>query len=183
MEITYGSVCSGIATRYAVGQRFGRLVVTEVYAPKRRDQVRLKCVCDCGQAVDIAGGRLWSGETKSCGCFRRDRAGELYKKHGKSQTQGYCLFYDARKRATSKGLPFNLDPEDIVIPEFCPVFGFRLSAIGHRDVRPTIDRLVPELGYTKSNIRIISFRANRIKSDATASELLKILEYMGHSIC
>lgn len=182
-DITYGSVCSGIASRYEEGQRYGRLLIVEVYAPKRRDQFRLKCLCDCGSEIDIAGYKLWNGGTKSCGCFRRDRAGQLYRSHGKSKTPAYCIFYDARKRAISKGLPFDLTPEDIHIPSICPVLGITLSATGHKDFRPTIDRLVPARGYVKGNVKIISFRANRIKSDATEAEFRLILEYMERSAC
>ena len=43
---------------------------------------------------------------------------------------------------------------------------------------PTIDRLYPELGYTKKNICIMSNRANRIKSDAKIEELQKIISFM-----
>ena len=55
----YLSVCSGIE----VGQRFGRLVVTEIYSPKRRDQFRVKLICDCGGAVDTRGNRIKSDAT------------------------------------------------------------------------------------------------------------------------
>ena len=36
---------------------------------------------------------------------------------------------------------------------------------------PTIDKLIPSLGYTKGNVWVISRRANMIKSDATLEEL------------
>ena len=36
---------------------------------------------------------------------------------------------------------------------------------------PTIDKLIPSLGYTKGNVWIVSRRANMIKSDATLEEL------------
>lgn len=171
--MTYGSICSGIE----VGHRFGRLVVTRVYAPKRSDQFRVECLCDCGAKVDTTGARLRNSK-KSCGCLRRDRAGELYRTHGRSQTAQYCMFYDARKRAISQNVPFEIAPEDIQIPEVCPILGIVLSSAGPRDHRPSLDRVVPSRGYTASNIQVISFRANRIKSDASASELLAIAAYV-----
>ena len=45
------------------------------------------------------------------------------------------------------------------------------------------DRVVPALGYVPSNIRVISFRANRIKSDASAAELRAVLEYVEAATC
>jgi len=170
----YGSVCSGIE----IGQRFGRLIVVDVYAPRRRDQFRIRCVCDCGSKLDTVGAPLRSGKQKSCGCYRRDRAGGLYRKHGKSKTPAYCMFYDARKRALALGIPFSITPDDIKIPSKCPVLGIDLLAVGPRDNRPSVDRIIPNRGYTPDNICVISFRANRIKSDASASELRKILAYV-----
>ncbi len=170
----YLSVCSGIE----VGQRFGRLVVTEIYSPKRRDQFRVKLICDCGGAVDTRGSRLRAGGLLSCGCYRRDRAGELYRTHGKSKTPAYCMFYDARKRAQKLCLPFNICPEDIHIPIECPVLAIPLSASGSRESRPSLDRFIPANGYVIGNIRVISFRANRIKSDATLEEMRRVLSYM-----
>lgn len=175
----YLSVCSGIE----IGQRFGRLIVAEKVISKRRDQWRWRCVCDCGTEVLLRGSRLRSGSTKSCGCLRRDRAGGPYRSHGLSQTAEYCMFYDARKRAVARGLPFSINPEHIVIPAHCPVLGIKLSQEGPRDNRPSLDRIVPERGYTPSNIRVISFRANRIKSDATAYELRAVLEYVESATC
>ena len=41
---------------------------------------------------------------------------------------------------------------------------------------PSLDRIIPSLGYVKGNIRVISFRANTLKNNATLSELELILE-------
>lgn len=43
---------------------------------------------------------------------------------------------------------------------------------------PSLDRIKPELGYVKGNIRVISFKANSIKNDASIEELRQILQYM-----
>lgn len=170
----YGSVCSGIAA----GQKFGRLVVVAKVPKNRCDQWRWRCRCECGNEIIVTGSRLKNGCNKSCGCLRRDRTGGLYRTHGKSQTLAYCMFYDARKRALAFGLPFTIEPEDIKINSVCPVLGIPLSEDGNRNNRPSLDRAVPSRGYTPSNIYVISFRANRIKSDASIDELKKIVAYM-----
>lgn len=46
---------------------------------------------------------------------------------------------------------------------------------GYFDDSPSIDRIIPELGYTKGNIRVISNRANLLKSNATIEELQKVI--------
>lgn len=83
----------------------------------------------------------------------------------------------AKKRAEENGVPFNLTLDDIVIPEVCPIFGLTLT-FGGGEARPTLDRVRPELGYVPGNVLVISGRANRIKSDATLTELEKLTEYM-----
>lgn len=48
------------------GRRFGRLVAQE------RDGGSWRCLCDCGNELIVKTGNLSSGNTKSCGCHRRD---------------------------------------------------------------------------------------------------------------
>jgi hypothetical protein len=180
------SVCSGIGRPVVemIGLKFGRLMVTErVPNPKRNDQARWRCVCECGSEIVVPGAKLRSGSTKSCGCFRRDRAGAMYRSHGLSKTSQYTMFYDARKRAIALGLPFGIEPEDIVVPAICPVLGIPLTVGGARDSSPSLDRKVPALGYVKGNVFVISFRANRIKADASVSEIAAVLAYMQEVAC
>lgn len=79
----------------------------------------------------------------------------------------------AKARAKRKGIPFDITVDDIHIPDNCPLLGvpmFRsIGSIGRNS--PTIDRIIPELGYTKGNIWVISSRANLIKNDSTLEEL------------
>lgn len=89
----------------------------------------------------------------------------------------------AKHRAKSKGLPFNLEVQDILIPEFCPISGVKLeSGVGkgrHRgDSIPSLDRFIPEKGYVKGNVWVISWRANHLKNNATLEELEQIVVAM-----
>lgn len=94
----------------------------------------------------------------------------------------YNMLAGAKARAKKRGWDYNLDPSDISIPEFCPVLGLPLSvAMGCKTAShnsPSIDRIDGKLGYIKGNIRVISYRANNLKSDATDEELTKILNYI-----
>jgi hypothetical protein len=87
----------------------------------------------------------------------------------------------AKRRARVKELPFDLSPEDFEIPEFCPVFGIRLERNTRGDKRacdnsPSLDRIQPWFGYVKGNVRVISWRANKLRCDATPKELEMLLE-------
>lgn len=79
------------------------------------------------------------------------------------------LLYEIRYRAKRAGVAFNLSPDDIVIPDKCPVLGIPLvrQRGQHMDGTPTVDRIRPALGYVRGNVMVISWRANRLKCDST----------------
>lgn len=89
------------------------------------------------------------------------------------------LHYRAKNRATRLNIPFNIEMEDIILPEYCPVLGIKLVC-GNEDLgsSPSLDRIVPELGYVKDNIVVISHRANTIKNNATKEEIRKVSEWL-----
>lgn len=87
----------------------------------------------------------------------------------------------ARYRAKAQGVPFRLREDDIYVPHECPVLGIELtpSATGKWSPgSPSLDRLVPELGYVPDNVRVISWRANNLKRDGTAEEFERIAAYI-----
>jgi hypothetical protein len=53
------------------GQRFGRLTVIASAPPESQ-----RCVCDCGNEVNVLTYNLTSGNTQSCGCLQKDRTSE-----------------------------------------------------------------------------------------------------------
>jgi hypothetical protein len=92
-----------------------------------------------------------------------------------------ALVHAAKYRAKKRGLEFNLTYDDIVVPEFCPVLGIKLSVnIGEKkikDTSPTIDRIDSTQGYVRGNVVVVSWRVNRIKNNSTIEELRKIADY------
>jgi hypothetical protein len=88
----------------------------------------------------------------------------------------------AKARAKKKGLDFNLEEKDIVIPAKCPVLGepLKVNKGGkcNSPNSPTLDRIDNSKGYVKGNVQIISWRANKIKADASLEELRKIVAHM-----
>jgi hypothetical protein len=82
-------------------------------------------------------------------------------------------------RAKRFNIPFNLELSDIVVPDICPYLGIPLTFVqghGHLPSNFSIDRIIPELGYVKGNIRVISRLANQMKSSATIGQLLAFAE-------
>jgi len=109
---------------------------------------------------------------KDCEYFK-NQAGAVQRMLGK-----------AKIRALAKGLEFSLKPEDIRIPQVCPVLGIPLfyakagGSIRTNPNSPSLDRKDNVKGYTLENVRIISSRANCLKSDASAEELEAIIRYI-----
>lgn len=85
-----------------------------------------------------------------------------------------------KHRAKRAGMPFDLKPSDIVIPERCPVFGLKLRiGCGARsDASPSIDRLIPKRGYVRGNVRVISDLANRIKNTGTPRQHRLVADWL-----
>ena len=100
------------------------------------------------------------------------------------------LLYAARGRARKSGLPCTITVDDIVIPEICPVLGIPLfPSVGNGRKHPalipnspSVDRLDNDKGYTPDNIRVISMRANDIKSNATLDELEAVVAYVKENL-
>jgi hypothetical protein len=83
------------------------------------------------------------------------------------------LVKQAKARAKRSGVPFTLSKEDIIVPELCPILGIKLEHGNGRACAgsPSLDRVIPDRGYVKDNVWVISFRANQIKNDSTLEEL------------
>lgn len=86
----------------------------------------------------------------------------------------FALWWSAKRRAKSAGLPFDIERDEIVIPEFCPIMGMRLEkGVGVQgDSSPTLDKIDPTKGYVRGNVWVISAIANRMKSNASPEQLL-----------
>jgi len=91
------------------------------------------------------------------------------------------ILRERKRHCKANGIPFDLSIDDVKdVPIFCPVLGLELKAGTGRNSpnSPSLDRTIPHLGYVKGNVAWMSLRANRLKSDGTMEEHLKIVEYL-----
>ena len=79
------------------GQRFGRLTVIKRVASKINN-ARWLCRCDCGNESEVLGIVLRRGESKSCGCLRREMKQKQLTTHGKCYTRLARILYNMRER-------------------------------------------------------------------------------------
>ena len=94
------------------------------------------------------------------------------------------MLYNAKQRAKKANLPFNITIDDLTIPEKCPVLGIDI-VIGSGqpvDGSPSLDKIIPSLGYVKGNVEVISWRANALKRDATVPEMEALYRYYSNKI-
>ena len=92
------------------------------------------------------------------------------------------LWTNLKASAKKRGIPFTITPndlDDIGIPLTCPILGYELKF--HResvqDNSPSVDRIDSSKGYIKDNLVIISYRANKLKSDATLEEMERLVNF------
>lgn len=108
----------------------------------------------------------------------------------KSTKKGHAYqIYNKRKRyAKRNNIPFDIDFEYIfsLAENNCPILNMTLNwgekTKYPQDNSPSLDKIIPELGYIKNNVRWISYRANTIKSNGTLEEHMAIAKYIKSAI-
>lgn len=96
----------------------------------------------------------------------------------------YARYHARKHHAKKKGIEFTISYEYVVslITEKCPILGIELSwcsqSVIVTDNSPSLDRVIPSLGYVDGNVVWVSSRANRIKNDGTQQEHEKIYKFM-----
>lgn len=85
------------------GQKFGRLTVINLLSERAKNGMKIyKCLCDCGNYVNVRYGNLTSGNTKSCGCFNSDCSSKRNSTHQKTHTRLYKIYYNMKTRCYNK---------------------------------------------------------------------------------
>lgn len=125
-------------------------------------------------------------------CFQLKNR-ELKKKQRKEKQVGDArhlndMRQSAKERAKKHNVPCNLRVKDLreIMTDKCPILGikFELNKQGQDwgkgkgknnwQNSPSLDRIVPEKGYVKDNVIIVSLMANSIKNQATPEQILTV---------
>lgn len=107
--------------------------------------------------------------------YYRDRKAEYRKSRDKDPR--IQMLVSAKTRAKQLNLTINITIDDIVIPEICPLLNIPIfrKPYGQRGSflpnSPSLDKIIPELGYVKGNVQVISMKANAMKYNASIEEL------------
>lgn len=109
----------------------------------------------------------------------------IWKERATDEARVRYLLQRIQSKCEKNDIPFDLELSDLVVPDKCPVLGIPLrfgkSDKGYTsnadESSPSVDRIDPTKGYTKDNIIVISWRANRIKGNATPEELKMLADF------
>ena len=169
-------------TRVSNGMRFCRRCDSDKQKARRRAGGRVvvphaeRTHCPAGHEYTEVNTRISAGSRFCRTCDREKHVAEDIAR------PEVPMWEKARQRATRVGVPFEIEPEDVVIPPCCPVLGIALvrntGIRGPQDASPSLDRLRPSEGYVRGNIAVISNRANRIKTNATLEELERVTAWL-----
>lgn len=94
-------------------------------------------------------------------------------RHNNEDSIKKALVRAAKARAKKKGIPFDITIEDFILPEKCPLLEIPLT-VGYGSSQEnsySLDKIIPDLGYVKGNVWVISNKANMIKNNASLEEL------------
>lgn len=87
------------------GQRYGRLTAMYLSKIDENGASVWRCVCDCGNEVDVTVSRLTTGNTRSCGCLHKERVSEgakiAHTKHGKHGSRLYFVWKNMKGRCNN----------------------------------------------------------------------------------
>lgn len=86
-------------------RQFGRLTVVKrvgtYTSPKGGKTPIWLCQCECGNCIEVMASNLRNGNTKSCGCLRKDIEHKSMFKHGEEGTRLYRIWQHMKYRCSN----------------------------------------------------------------------------------
>jgi hypothetical protein len=137
-----------------IGLKFNRLLVVDKVKALSKASAYWQCLCDCGEITVVAGCKLKTGATKSCGCYRKTVFTNY--KHGQAnKTKTYKTWKLMRSRCYTKTADNYkwYGGEGITVCERWSDYTNFLNDMGERPIGKTIDRIDTKQGYFKENCR------------------------------
>jgi hypothetical protein len=171
------------------GRKFGRLTVLSDTGRRKSRRPIWLCKCECGESVEVLSKYLLAGDTRSCGCLKKEPS------HNNA-TVGVVTgsyFYHVRNNAERRGVPFEITPEEASAQWYeqdgrCAFTGVELVIVQNfRDHRgrqtASLDRIDNGRGYTADNIqwvhKDINMMRGRLDPESFVEWCRRVVEYEG----
>ena len=141
------------------GKKFERLTVLSrvgTYTTPAGTVIPIwRCRCDCGVELDVRGNSLRSGNTRSCGCLRKEYELNARRTHGMWNTPEYKSWQMMWDRCTNPkaGRAHRYQGRGIAVDPSWEDFEVFYSDMGPRPEGTTLDREDNNGGYNKNNCR------------------------------
>lgn len=160
------------------GQRFGRWTVLSEDKKDKPGKSFWLCKCDCGELSSVLGSALTSGNSKSCGCLKKEMARDS---HLLPDSIGLinCLIARYKQGAEKRKLEWSLsfDEAKKLFFSSCYFCGAEPSQKYKRRKQSMlyngIDRLDSERGYTNDNVVSCCKVCNFAKRQMSAKDFLE----------
>lgn len=158
------------------GKVFGRLTVIKPIS-KYGTSYFWECECSCGNVVNVPTHSLQTGDTKSCGCYRKEFISQKSKKE-----YGYAakkhIYNTYKYGAKRRNLEFNLSLEEFfnISQKNCAYCGVKPSSIFksvHNNgdfIYNGIDRVDNNIGYVITNVAPCCWECNKTKLVSSLSD-------------
>lgn len=138
------------------GMVFGRLTVIRFAGTDSGKKTHWLCRCECGQEVTVAGSKLKSGHTRSCGCLQR----EACSKHGylvgqKRSPRTYRIWSNMIQRCTNPHADWydRYGGRGITVCDRWLEFANFFADMGEAPPGMSIDRVENDKGYEPGNCK------------------------------
>lgn len=143
--------------RDLTGKIFFYLTVMGFAGTGKRGCTLWRCRCICGKIKVLRNCDLTQGEYKSCGCMRRKRIGDHFRKHGFSKTREYRIWGKMKLRclcSTAREYPYYGGRGIKVCERWAKSFlDFYLDVGSAPSNRHTLERIANDFDYCPGNVR------------------------------
>jgi len=174
-----------------LGKRYGRLVVLEKGEKDKKSRDTFwKCKCDCGNYLVVAGRSLNSGNTKSCGCYHKDKI-----RLPKGEAVFRILLREYKRGAIDRNLSWEINEElfrQLTKGNCCYCGAAPAQTLSPSNqkrpfngdyVHNGIDRMDSSKGYTEDNCVSCCSACNFLKGSRNKDEfIIWINQVYKHSI-